>query len=125
MSNNNRDPNANSGLTNRDKWSLEGKAKQGWKCYFIEREWAYRIQEVREPNRDLVRGLREGTAVPDYEHLKNMFLELYDKVGELTNCPVCLEAMTKEKTTVPTCGHLICKDCRPRVERCPLCKKNY
>ncbi len=31
-------PNANSRLTNKEKWSLESKAKQGWKCYFIERD---------------------------------------------------------------------------------------
>lgn len=122
---NRQNPNAPSGLTNREKWSLEGKSKQGWKCYYIEREWAYHLQGIIEPNRVLVANMRAGTAEPTYEHLKNMFLELYDKVGELTDCPVCLEAMTKEKTTVPNCGHLICKDCRPLVGCCPICRKNY
>jgi hypothetical protein len=122
---NRQNPNAPSGLTNREKWSLEAKARTGWKCYYIEREWAYHLQDIREPQRVLVANMRTGSAEPTYEHLKNMFLELYDKVGELTDCPVCLEAMTKEKTTVPNCGHLICKDCRPLVECCPICRKNY
>lgn len=124
---NRQNPNANAGLTNRQKWSLEGKAKQGWKCYFIEREHIYELQETRNHQRDEVRRLREGAVAPDYEHLKNMFLELYDKVGELCDCPVCLETLTKDKTAVPICGHLICKDCKanPLVDKCPVCRVVY
>jgi hypothetical protein len=118
-------PTANAGMTNADKWRLEGKAKQGWKCYFIERESTYELQEVRENARETANNLRNNNNAPDYEHLKNMFLALYDKVGELCDCPCCYETMTKDKTFVPMCGHLICNDCKSRVNVCPICRKKY
>lgn len=118
-------PNTKIEMTNREKWSLEGKARQGWKCYFIQREQIYELQEHRNQLRDQVRNLRANNAVPDYEHLKKMFLDLYDKVGEACDCPVCYEAMMKENTDVPLCGHLVCKECRKKMTECPVCKKKY
>ena len=52
-------------------------------------------------------------------------MELYDKVGELVDCPVCLETMTKEKTAIPLCGHLICKECKENISVCPICRGKY
>lgn len=114
--------NATTTITNKEKWKLEAKAKQGWKCYFIERENTYELQEVRDNLRQSVEELRRDEIV-DYEHLKNMFLTLYDKVGELCDCPVCYETMTKEITFVPMCGHLICKNCKSRLDKCVICRK--
>ena len=34
-------------------------------------------------------------------------------------CPVCLEA---RKDTALSCGHLVCADCEPRLELCPICR---
>jgi hypothetical protein len=119
-------PNTQITMTNREKWSLEAKAKQGWKCYFIEREHIYELQEVRNNLRAQVHQLRTATSAPqDYEHLKKMFLDLYDKVGEMCDCPVCMEPMTKDNTAVPLCGHLICKECKEKVVECPICRKKY
>ena len=42
---NRQNPTANSGLTDREKWSLEAKAKQGWKCYFIERHYHWGFEQ--------------------------------------------------------------------------------
>lgn len=124
MANNN--PNTQITMTNREKWSLEAKAKQGWKCYFIEREHIYQLQEVRHNLRAQVQQLRStATAPQDYEHLKKMFLDLYDKVGEMCDCPVCMEPMTKDNTAVPLCGHLVCKGCKDQMVECPICRKKY
>jgi len=117
-------PNTPITMTNRDKWVLEAKAKAGWKCYFIERDYIYELQNTRNVARETALALRQG-ATPDIKHLTQVFLELYDKVGELCDCPICLESMTKENTSVPMCGHLICKGCRERVELCPICRKKY
>lgn len=118
-------PNTKIEITLREKWSLEGKAKRGWCCYFAQREQIYALQDQRNQLRDQVRNLRNNTAVPDYEHLKKMFLDLYDKVGEACDCPVCYEPLTKENTDVPLCGHLVCKVCKPQMVECPICKKKY
>jgi len=115
-------------MTNRQKWALEAKAKQGWKCYFIEREHIYELQAVRETMRatiDDIRNSIRNNETPDISHLSQMFLELYDKVGELCDCPVCYESMTKEQTAVPMCGHLICKTCKTNCAECPICRKKY
>jgi hypothetical protein len=117
-------PNANANITNKEKWSLEGKAKAGWRMYFTEREKVYDLQDQRDRARTTATQLRNNTPV-DYEHLKQMFLDLYEKVGELCDCPICLETMTKTKTSVPLCGHLVCVDCRERIDTCPICRKKY
>ena len=111
-------------MTQGAKWALETKAKQGWKCYFIEREYAYEIAEWRVQQRPMAELLRRGEEI-DHSHLSRMFLELYDKVGELCDCPVCYERLTKENTKVPICGHLVCIICKERMTECPICKKNY
>jgi len=111
-------------MTNREKWSLEAKAKQGWKCYFIERDWIHDLQTTRNNVRATAQQIRNG-ATPDITHLTQMFLELYDKVGELCDCPVCMETLTKDQTAVPICGHLVCKGCKERMTDCPICRKKY
>jgi hypothetical protein len=111
-------------MTNREKWSLEAKAKQGWKCYFIERDFIYNLQETRNNVRTTAQAIRNGET-PDITHLTQIFLELYDKVGELCDCPVCMETLTKEQTAVPLCGHLLCKSCKEKMTDCPICRKKY
>lgn len=120
-----RNPNTKIEMTLREKWSLEGKAKSGWRCYFAQREKIYDLQEQRDELRQQVRNIRNGSETPDYEHLKKMFLDLYDKVGEMCDCPVCYETLTKDNTDLPLCGHLVCKECKPKMVECPVCKKRY
>ena len=113
-------------ITQAEKRRLESKAKQGWKCYFIERDYANNLQELRATHRPYVEQIRNGREV-DITHLTQMFLELYDKVGEMCDCPVCLNSMTKNDTSLPLCGHLICKTCKanPVLDKCPICRKPY
>lgn len=43
-------------------------------------------------------------------------------VQKLMECPVCLE--TPQFTPIYRCGagHILCKDCRGKVQNCPICK---
>ena len=34
----------------------------------------------------------------DIEFLRKAYLELYEKVGDLTDCPVCFDTMVKDNT---------------------------
>ena len=113
-------------ITRREKFRLESKAKQGWKCYFIEREAIFDLQEHREVIRGEVQRVRAGDNVCS-SHLKKMLLDLYDKVGEFVDCPVCLESMRKDNTHLPNCGHMICITCKenPAINSCPICRKAY
>jgi len=117
-------PNDRITITNREKWELERKAKQGWKAFFIERDYVGQLRETRDKLYDTVRILR-GDGGVDYEFLKQQFLELYDKVGERCDCPVCFDPLLKENTAIPLCGHLVCKNCKSSMTLCPICRKAY
>ena len=121
-----QNPNAISGLTNKQKWALESKAKLDWKCYYIEREAIYKLQATRRVVGPVIQQIRSGET-PDITHLTQMFLDLYDKVGELCDCPVCFETMDKDNTHIPICGHLVCKTCKsnPQLDKCPICRKEW
>ena len=90
----------------------------------MERERIYDLQATRTTVRPIIQQIRGGET-PDITYLTKMFQDLYDKVGGLCDCPVCLEQMTKEQTAVPLCGHLICKGCKERLAECPTCRKKY
>ena len=53
----------------------------------------------------------------DSEGVKKYFLLNED----LLECPVCLE--TIDSTPIHQCrnGHVVCKDCRPKLRICPTC----
>jgi hypothetical protein len=110
--------------TNANTRSLESKAKFAWKCYFIEREKNYTLQSTRNNMTDMVSQIRNGDT-PDITHLTQLFLDMYDKIGQLCDCPICLVQMKKDVTHLPLCGHLICKVCKEKVSSCPICRKKY
>lgn len=120
-------------ITTAEKKRLENKAKVGWKNYYTLRddfdELSQYFSEVRAENKKLIETIKSGGDV-DIEYLKKQFLDLYEKVGELTDCPVCFETLTKENSEVPSCGHLICKGCKLNIcnmgnKECPICKAKY
>jgi hypothetical protein len=120
-------------ITTAERTRLENKAKVGWKTYYILRDDYDRLcnyySQARSDNRKLVEQIKSGGEC-DTEFLKKQFLELYEKVGELTDCPVCFETLTKENSEVPNCGHLICKGCKLHIcnvgnKECPICKTKY
>ena len=112
--------------------SLENKSKAGWKMYFMMKEkheeMAEFVQYVKKANHGLAEIIKRG-GEPDITHLKNQFIELYDKVNSQMECPVCFEVLTKDILEVPNCGHLICKGCKGTICnttcQCPVCKKKY
>ena len=132
MSGENGNLSGNITISRREKFLLEQKAKQGWRCFFILRDnfdiLCQSYNTLIEDNREMVKLIREGGEI-DINHLKNQFVEMYDKLKEYTECPVCFETLTKENLDVPTCGHVICKGCKERIMAdkclCPICKKKY
>ena len=120
-------------MTRGQKMALENKAKVGWRHYFMMRDdfdiLAVFFSTERKKNKELIEAINKGETV-DVEFLKKQFIELYARVGELTDCPVCYETMTKENSEVGNCGHLICKVCKDTIcasakKECPICKKKY
>jgi hypothetical protein len=109
---------------------LQSKAKAGWRCYYVMRDelddMSMYISSVRNKNRELIKSIKDGNDC-DVAFLKKQFVELYDKVSEKTECPVCMEQLTKDNLEVPNCGHLICKVCKDKVmqhdKKCPCCRK--
>jgi len=119
-------PNTVITMTQREKWKLEGKAKQGWRCYFAERDLVLDLSTIHETHRNVANQVRNGEEI-EMSHLRKLFLELYDKVGELVDCPVCFTVLTKENAFVSMCGHMVCKPCKenPILTKCPICRKDY
>ena len=120
-------------MTRVEKMALEKKAKVGWRHFYIMKEdydsLAIFFAEERRENKKLIDALKNGGDF-DVEFLKKQFIEMYDKVGELTDCPVCYETMTKENSEVGSCGHMICKNCKDEIcnsdkKECPICKAKY
>ena len=112
-------------MTRREKWRLEAKAKSGWKMFYQQRDEIQEAGGLRVAHAGMAVAVRGGGDV-DVTHLKRMFLELYDRLGQLTDCPVCLEPMPTANTFIPNCGHLICKTCRPQIanNKCPECRRD-
>jgi len=105
---------------------LKQKAKQGWKCYFIEREKIYDLQDSLLESTQLTIVLNNSEAPPvEYEFLKKQYLELYQLVGKLIECPVCYCEMTKDNIELPLCGHSVCKSCKKQLQDCPICRRKY
>lgn len=116
-----------------EKRELERKAKAGWKCFFMMRDDYCDMNEsygtLLHQHREMIKRFKEGKKDVDLTHLINCFVELYDKVKENTECPVCFDLLTKTNIEVPSCGHLICKTCKEEVmkkdKKCPCCRKAY
>ena len=120
-------------MTRAEKFKLEQKAKAGWRCYFIMRDnydgLSSYVGDLQDRNREMRETIRNGGDV-DIEYLKSQFIEMYDKLKEYTECPVCMETLTKDNIEVPKCGHTICKTCIETIKsqpepKCPNCRKKY
>lgn len=124
-------------MTRGEKFKLEQKAKQGWRCFFIMRDEVDGLNDYIRNFQDRNRIMRQNLNDPNYEmdtlditYLQNQFKEMYDKLKEYSECPVCYETLTKDNMEVPKCGHLICKGCVERIKatatpNCPNCRKKY
>ena len=66
----------------------------------------------------------------DKEPRQNLKFEMFleRQVRELEDeleCPVCLEVITINPVYKCSDDHLICKECRPKVDKCPQCRNIY
>jgi DNA phosphorothioation-dependent restriction protein DptG len=107
-------------MTEQTIKQLEKKAKKGWRCYYLEQE---KNNALLEKIKQLETEVHQLKTTHQFEHLKNMYLTLYEKVGELQECPICFQTMTKEITYVPSCAHLVCKACKESIDTCPICRE--
>ena len=121
-----------------NEWlKLVNKAKSGWRAFFVMRDEVDALNNYIHQFSDRNRQLRENLNDPnlqmetlDITYLKSQFIEMYDKLKEYSECPVCYETLTKDNIEVPKCGHIICKQCVERIKEtatpvCPNCRKKY
>ena len=123
-------PNAN--LSVAEQRRLIIKSKQGWKAFFLMRDEYFDLQdwigEIQHKNSVLRQQLKNNENV-DIEYLKKTFIEMYDKLKEYSECPICFETLTKDNIEVPNCGHILCKGCKENIKKadskcsCPVCRK--
>ena len=62
-----------------------------------------------------------SVSLSDYQAILSI-VEDFEKDLE---CPVCLTI--PREVPIPSCpaGHIICKTCKPKVQECPTCKRDY
>jgi len=119
-------------ITLNEKKALERKAKAGWASYFCMEAKNNHLQDImrniRQRNNDLLIQLNNTNhawSEDDLKFLKKQYLELYDELKRFTDCPVCLETLTKETTKLPNCSHQVCLTCYEKLNDCPICRKKY
>ena len=56
--------------------------------------------------------------------LKEKSSEFKKYVKDLLHCPVCIDSI--KTTPIHQCanGHVICKDCIPKLNNCPICRND-
>ena len=118
--------NGNITITKREHTQLIQKAKVGWRSFFNLREYYYDELEIARNSAKVVVQKITSENV-DIEFLKSQYLELYQKVNKMFECPVCLEEYeNKEAVDVLHCGHMLCKTCKEHIpdKKCPICRKS-
>ena len=117
-----------SNFTEKQHKALELKAKRGWACYYNMKdsrdamtEWVMLLQER---NKDLYDKVKSGDDI-DISYLKCQYLEMYEELKRETDCPVCLETITKENCILTNCGHLYCLNCYDKLDKCAICRKKF
>ena len=66
-----------------------------------------------------------GGAEGQMAKLVNQMVERNEGVKGELECPVCLEEMMPpRKIWMCQNGHSVCGECRPKVARCPSCKRS-
>ena len=119
----------------REWLALERKAKAGWKSFFLLKErydiLSSQIMLLDFENSILNTEIQKYTNVnEDLNHLTNQYKEMYKDLKKMIECPVCYETLTEKNMSVPSCGHIICNNCKKNIidkhnSKCPICKKKY
>lgn len=64
--------------------------------------------------------LQRPTEFP--AHITQQLWDMANQLNKTYTCPVCLDLTTETTFHLTVCGHILCKDCRLRVGRCPICR---
>uniref|UniRef100_A0A6C0J0Q1 RING-type domain-containing protein n=1 Tax=viral metagenome TaxID=1070528 RepID=A0A6C0J0Q1_9ZZZZ len=60
-----------------------------------------------------------------YTRTQKLWREMYKKINEFQQCPVCYETIEPDALIVPNCTHMICDTCVRKCDNCPLCRDKY
>jgi hypothetical protein len=116
-------------ISSTEKKRLETKAKAGWASYYalLNRfdDLSDYVYHQQERNRELRLKLNNPDNDIDIKYLKDQFIEMYDKLKDYSECPVCFETITKNTAKLGNCGHLVCLTCFEKLTDCPICRKKY
>jgi hypothetical protein len=84
-----------------------------------------RIEYEQQNSRRVNKLLRQERRRLSYSQVKieKMFKENFILKNEICNCPICWEELSGENMHVPICLHPVCKQCLPRITKCPLCRE--
>jgi len=88
----------------------------------------YKLQtcslEALEKSITIIRNNRENIMTQVNALLKHTTSSLREPVED--ECPVCMDKYSLQNTFKSDyCQHVICKDCKTRCERCPICRQSY
>ena len=69
----------------------------------------------------------DSNIITEKKRILSLMMELDEEVKkyfkDLLECPVCFE--TIDSVPIYQCrnGHVVCKDCHPKLETCPICRE--
>lgn len=103
--------------------TLDMNRRTAWKAY-------YNIIKRFVLITDRVRQLPDCPEQPSEEHLdfiRKEYIRLKALNKELSDCPVCFEAINEASAFVGYCGHVICRECQEKLptKECPICKRRF
>ena len=55
-------------------------------------------------------------------HIVSELCCLYTIRKKFPECLICLENVSNTTMTMTGCGHILCKNCRKRIHKCPVCR---
>jgi hypothetical protein len=83
------------------------------------------VNELRQTNE------QRSEQESDFTYLKTQYVDMYEKLRDFTDCPVCLQTLRAQNIHVPLCGHILCVSCHEKIKstesqpKCPKCRKIY
>lgn len=56
------------------------------------------------------------------KHIVSELCCLYTIRKKFPECLICLEKVSNITMTITGCGHVLCKNCRTKIQNCPVCR---
>lgn len=80
-----------------------------------------RIREVELPRALTLHVVTRNRDIPS--HIINELERLYKLEESFPDCVICYEKTERGTLSVTGCGHIMCKACRIKVKKCPICRE--